>query len=257
MTHTTGFDTYSLAHKLPHENDHLFALQRMRTLETYYNWSYDLFKSHMGKRILDAGSGVGNFTAIAEKKAEYVLAVDLSSANIQVLRNRFKDSAVVEIAQVDLETQSEFFRDKRLDTVVCLDVLEHVEDDVSLLKSFFEIVQPGGHLLVKVPACPWLFGSIDLASGHYQRYTLRELRLKAAHSGWETITVAYMNISGVIPYWLKSCVFRKRTTFSQTFKPWQLRLVRVIVPILKLFDKIVGPPIGQSAILIARKPTTI
>lgn len=241
--------------KLSPEKEHLLALKQMMTLETYYRWSYDLFRSHIGRRILDAGCGLGNFSAIAKKNAEYVLCVDLSKENIHVLKQRFKDSNVVEIAQVDLERNSNFFRDKQIDTIVCLDVLEHVFDDVALLRSFFKIIQTGGHLLIKVPACHWLFGSIDVASGHYRRYSLEELRNKAESTGWEAIKVDYMNIAGVMPYWVKSCVLKKRANFSRTFKPWQLKVIRWLVPILKILDKMTGPPIGQSAILIAHKPT--
>ena len=115
-------------------------------------------------------------------------------------------------------------------------------------------MQTGGHLLVKVPTCKWLYGSIDLASGHYRRYTPEELRVKAESVGWETIKASYMNIAGVIPYWVKSCVLKKGVNFSRTFRPWQLKVVGGMVPILKILDKIVGPPIGQSAVLIARKP---
>ena len=251
----TRLDTPTIASKFSREQEHLLALQSMQTLETYYQWSYDLFKPFIGRRILDAGCGFGNFTAIARKNAEYILAVDSSSKNIQLLKDRFRESAVVEIAQLDLESDNEFLRAKHIDTIVCLDVLEHVNDDVALLERFFKTVQTGGHLLVKVPACKWLFGSIDVASGHNRRYIPQELRIKAERAGWETIKAHYMNIAGVFPYWIRSRVLRKEVNFSRTFKPWQLMAIRRVVPILKILDQIIGPPIGQSAILIARKPT--
>lgn len=251
----TGENKNIYTSKMSYEREHLLALKQMLILETYYRWSYDLFKSHLGRRILDAGCGLGNFSAIAEKDAEYVLCVDLSKENIRVLKQRFKDSNVVEIAQADLETNNELYRDKQFDTIVCLDVLEHVLDDVALLRRFFKIIRTGGHLLVKVPACPWLFGSVDVASGHVRRYTPNELRIKAESTGWEAISVDYMNIAGVIPYWVKSCVLKKRANFSRTFMPWQLKVIRWLVPALKILDKTTGAPIGQSATLIARKPS--
>ena len=249
----TGLDACAVGRKLSHEQEHLFALQQMRTLETYYQWSHQLFKSYIGRRILDAGCGVGNFTATVEETAEYVLAADLSPKNLQILQDRFEGSRVVEIAKVDLETDQKFCRMKKIDTIVCLDLLEHVQDDVALLESFFSIIQAGGHLLVKVPACRWLYGAIDIASGHYRRYAPQELRKKAENAGWETLRVGYMNLAGVMPYWIKSRLLKKDVNFSRTFKPWQLGLLKRIVPILKILDRITGPPIGQSIILIARK----
>jgi SAM-dependent methyltransferase len=226
-------------------------------LEGYYKWPYRLFKAYMGQRILDAGCGLGNFTDLLKEDAEYVLGVDLSPMNIQALRDRFKDWDNIEIAQGDLEAGAEFWQAKQIDTIVCLDLLEHVRDDISLLRSFFGIIQEGGHLLLKAPACKWLFGSIDIASAHYRRYTPGELRRKAEAVGWETIRADYMNIAGVIPYWVKSRILKKELNFSRTFRPWQLKVVERIVPLLKSLDRITGPPIGQAAILIARRPKRV
>jgi hypothetical protein len=115
-------------------------------------------------------------------------------------------------------------------------------------------VAEGGHLLVKVPAGPWLYGSMDEASGHCRRYRLEELRAKALAAGWEPVEVSYMNVFGVLPYWLKSRVLRRRVNFSRTFRPWQLQAIRALVPLLRWLDGLLGPPLGQSAILVARKP---
>ena len=245
-------DSQTVAQKLPREQEHLAALQAMRVLESYYRWTYRLMKRHIGRRILDAGCGVGNLTALAAGSAEYVLAADLSPENIRVMHERFAQQSHVEPIQLDLDTDFGHLRDRRFDTIVCLDVLEHVDDDIGLLRRFRQVIQPGGHLLIKVPALPWLFGSIDEASDHRRRYRRRELWDKAQFAGWQPIKTRYMNIAGVLPYWLKSRVFKKKANFSRTFKPWQLRLIRALVPALRTLDLFTGPFVGQSAILIAR-----
>lgn len=238
--------------KLQFEGEHLEALERMRLLEPYYRWTLDLFRPYLGQRIMDAGCGIGNFTAVLASEVAYTLAVDLSPRNIAVLRERFCTTPTVEVAQLDLEHDITALQHKRLDTIVCLDVLEHLEDDIAMLRSFRAVLQAGGHLLVKVPACPWLFGSVDIASSHYRRYTLQELRSKASQAGWTPLQVAYTNFFGVLPYWLKSRVFKKSTNFSRTFSPKQLQRLRRIMPLLQAVDRLLGPPVGQSAILIAR-----
>jgi SAM-dependent methyltransferase len=246
-------DARTVAAKLPHEEDHLRALERMRTLVTYYRWTHDVLRPYIGRRVLDAGCGIGNFTELVARDAERVVAVDLSPQNVEVLRRRFADSPNVVIEQVDLDTHADRLAGHDIDTVVCLDVLEHVEDDLSLLRRFRQIVRPGGHLLIKVPALPWLFGAIDTASGHFRRYTLAELRGKAASAGWKPVLTRYMNIAGVMPYWLKSRVLKRSANFSRTFSPRQLKLIQVSVPVLKAIDRCTGPVAGQSAILVARR----
>jgi SAM-dependent methyltransferase len=246
--------TGSTADKLPHEREHVDALQRMQLLRSYYGWTLELVRPYVGRRILDAGCGIGNFTALLEPLAEYVLAVDLSQENLKLLESRFAGSRVVEIAAYDLDTEMDAVARKHIDTIVCLDVLEHVADDVALLENFRSIIAPGGHLLLKVPACPWLYGSVDEASGHHRRYTPRQLRERAEAAGWEPVAAHYMNLAGVLPYWLKSRMARRESTFSRTFKPWQLKAINGVVPVLRLVDRLAGPPVGLSAVLVARKP---
>jgi 2-polyprenyl-3-methyl-5-hydroxy-6-metoxy-1,4-benzoquinol methylase len=248
-----AIETSSVAAKLPHEKEHLDALQRMQMLEPYYRWVYDLFGEHMGSRVLDAGCGVGNFTSLLAEKAELVVAADLSDQNLEVVRQRFATSTVVEPMQADLDVHVDLLAQRQLDTVVCLDVLEHVEFDTRLLSSFYQIVRPEGRLLLKVPALQWLYGSIDRASDHYRRYARRELRQKVEGAGWRVVHCRHMNLAGVLPYWIKSRVLRKGVNLSRTFSEKQLRQIARSIPALRLLDRLTGPPIGQSLVLIAEK----
>lgn len=239
--------------KLPHELEHLDALHQMRALDTYYRWSLSRLKPWTGRRIMDAGCGIGNGTELLLESADYVLAADLSRQNIEALKDRFSDRSQVEPLQVDLVSNLGFLSDRKLDTILCMDVLEHIEDDSSLLRQFGSIVQPGGHLLIKVPACEWLFGSVDRASGHFRRYSRRTLADVASRAGWEPVMTAYMNIFGIIPYFLKSRVFCRDANFSRTFSRNQLRMIQTITPLLRRLDRLLGPPIGQSVLLVARR----
>ncbi len=239
--------------KLPFEQEHLDALSRMQSLAPYYQWSVELIAPWIGQRVLDAGCGIGNATEHLKERAEYVLAADLSPKNLQVLQKRFAEAENVEPAQLDLDKDIHEITSRKIDTIVCLDVLEHVEDDCGLLMRFNEMLQPGGHLLIKVPAGRWLFGSIDEASGHFRRYTKSELRQKAQRCGWDVIKLHYMNIFGVLPYFIKSRVLKKRANFSRTMSRKQLERIRKILPVLKRIDRFIGPPLGQSLVLVARK----
>lgn len=253
MSTQAAIPAQEVSAKLPHEREHLDALKRMQTLEPYYRWIYELFDGYVGQRILDAGCGVGNFTAIIAEAAELVVAADLSEENLDLVRRRFADSDIVEPLQVDLDTVTEQIGDRQLDTVVCLDVLEHVELDVRLLRSFSSLLAPGGHVLLKVPALRWLYGSVDRASDHYRRYARGELIGKVREAGLDVVRCRYMNLAGVFPYWLKSRVLQRRTNFSRTFSEKQLRRIAGSIPLCRLADRLTGPPLGQSLVLVAVK----
>lgn len=240
--------------KLPHEQEHYEALQRMNAMLPYYRWVAENFGSALGRRVLDAGCGVGNFFSAAAERIELGVGIDLSPVNIADAKKRFADAGNIRFVQADLDEQAQALRDERFDTVVCLDVLEHLQDDEALLKRLTQIVEPGGYVLIKVPACPWLFGSVDIASDHYRRYNRPMLRFIAERAGLEVKRIRYMNLAGVGPYWLKSCLLKKHANFSRTFTPKQLDRIRRLMPWLRRLDRLTGPPVGQSLIMVARRP---
>jgi 2-polyprenyl-3-methyl-5-hydroxy-6-metoxy-1,4-benzoquinol methylase len=102
-----------------------------------------------------------------------------------------------------------------------------------------------------------LYGTVDIASGHFRRYTLQGLEARAQKAGFEVVVLRYMNLAGVLPYWLKSRVLHRKASFSRTFQPWQLTCIRKLIPFLRVVDSMSGPPMGQSAILVARRPPNI
>jgi len=239
--------------KLPHEQEHFEALQRMNAMLPYYQWVADSFGDALGRRVLDAGCGVGNFFSAASSRIELGVGIDLSPVNIADARQRFAGVTNLRFIQADLDEQAQALRDERFDTVVCLDVLEHIEDDASLLTRLAQIVEPGGHVLIKVPACAWLYGSVDIASDHYRRYNKPMLRGIAKQAGLEVRRLRYMNLAGVGPYFIKSRVLKKQANFSRTFSPKQLDRIRRSIPVLKLLDRVTGPPVGQSLVMVARR----
>ena len=253
------------AEKLPHEVEHLAALERMAGLEPYYRWVAELAESlnggPLGARVLDAGCGIGNFVEVLRHRAEEVLAVDLSPRNVAVLRRRFEGVAKVDVLQTDLDAQREELRERRVDAVVCLDVPEHIEDDLSLLKSFAGILPSGGRLFVKVPAHQWLYGAVDIASDHLRRYSRGDLTARVEEAGFKVRAARYMNLAGVGPYLLKSRVLRRGSAFSSSFSERQLRWIKRSIGAFRVIDQVVGwvgpgggPPAGQSVVLLAERP---
>ncbi len=252
------------AEKLPHEALHLESLERMAGLAPYYGWVLDLAEAMnggpLGQRVLDAGCGIGNFVELLRQRAEHVMAVDLSPKNIAVLRRRFGDAPNVEVLQTDLDAQREELRARHVDAICCLDVLEHIEDDAALVRSFAGILPEDGTLFIKVPAHTWLYGSVDKASDHFRRYSRKDLIRLVAGAGFRVVNARYMNMAGVGPYFLKSRVLKKGSTFSNSFSESQLRWIKRSIGAFRGVDRAIGlvgpgggPPMGQSVVLIARR----
>ena len=180
--------------------------------------------------------------------------MDLSPRNIAVLRERFAGVAGVEVLQTDLDAERAALRARAVDAIVCLDVLEHLDDDAGLVRCFHDILPPGGTLFVKVPACPWLFGTLDEESDHRRRYTKRGLVSVVRSAGFEVAAARYMNVVGVLPYFVKGRILRRRSTLSNSFTPRQLTWIRRSIGLFRAVDRVTGPPVGQSVVLVARRP---
>ena len=102
------------------------------------------------------------------------------------------------------------FSREQLDTVVAVNVLEHIRDDVSALRHVACILSSLGRVILLVPALPLLYGTMDEADGHYRRYTLRGLVHKLQASGLKAVRMFYFNILGVLGWFVNGRVFQRR-----------------------------------------------
>jgi SAM-dependent methyltransferase len=137
-------------------------------------------------QILDAGCGSGrNMVDFASYGA--VTGVEISDASVE--RARMRD--VGEVLQCSITSLP--FADGHFDLAVCLDVIEHIEDEQGALAELYRVVRPGGSLLITVPAYQWLWSEHDVINHHQRRYTRKTLSVAAAQAGWETTRTTYFN----------------------------------------------------------------
>ncbi|MDQ3010501.1 MAG: class I SAM-dependent methyltransferase, partial [Acidobacteriota bacterium] len=131
---------------------------------------------------------------------------------------------------------------------VCLNVLEHIEDDQFALAQMHRALSPGGKLALLVPAHRILYGEFDRAVGHYRRYEKRELAGKLKQAGFDVREMKFFSLLAMLP-WLINGRLLKRNYLPAG----QANLADRLVPLLKL-EKLIGPPCGLSLIAIAQKP---
>jgi SAM-dependent methyltransferase len=226
------------------------TLRRMEGLSVYNKWLHDRFEPWLGNRILEVGSGVGNQTRFFADR-ERVVASDIEPHYTGELKAKFEIRSNVRIASFRFpltEADAEDLAAERVDTIVCLNVLEHIEDDAATLRDFARVLPSGGHLTLLVPALPALYGTLDESLRHYRRYGKAALVRLVTEAGFAVEKARFLNRPGVLGWWLNSRVFRRRVLPRQ-----QLGAFRWLMPLLRSEEN-TEPSFGMSLLVLARKP---
>jgi SAM-dependent methyltransferase len=212
--------------------------------QNYNDWLFARARPYLGRRVLDAGAGIGTFTALAAAAGAEVTALEPNPAFVSHLRERFPEVTVVEApAEALWPGLGEF------DSILCLNVLEHVRDDAAALRGFCEALRPGGALLLLVPAHPRLYGGYDRAAGHERRYDRRTLRARVEAAGFDVETLRHVNPLGALGWLVRVRLHRGDEWPSGSFRTFDR-----LVPALRHLDR-VPLPFGLSLWAVARRPS--
>jgi SAM-dependent methyltransferase len=223
--------------------------QRMRLASNYFDWQRRITLPHLGKRVVEIGCGMGNFTKHLLDREE-VTGIDIVSECIDGHRRNFRNYPNVHSSVLDvLDPQFLELRKLQPDSVVCLNVLEHIGDDLKALQQMAAILPEGGRAVLIVPAFEALYGPIDALLGHFRRYSKKSLISTARQAGFTAERMYYMNSVGFFGWWVNAHIL-KRTEQSDA----QIALFdSKIVPILEPLENAVKPPFGQSLFAVLAK----
>jgi glycosyltransferase involved in cell wall biosynthesis len=223
------------------------TLQRMKKLHRYNQWIFSKFQPYLGRRVLETGSGIGNITKFLLDR-DLIIATDVEPKYLTLLKNTFGKYKKFMIEQLDIsKTEVKRYQSYHIDSVICFNVLEHIEQDEKPLKKIFELLEPGGRLLLLVPSHPWLYGSLDEHLGHQRRYDKKELRNKLETAGFRVIFLKHFNRIGILGWFLDSRILRRKR-----LPLFQLRIYNLFVPLFKL-EKFFPLPFGTSLLAVAEK----
>ncbi len=222
------------------------TLQRMRHAQRYNAWVWRQLQPYVGDRVLEVGCGVGSFTQFLRDR-DRVLATDSNERYLRRLRTSFERFDNVEVRAIDWEGPDVEALRERFDTVVCLNVLEHIANDDAALDTFASLLEPGGRLVLQVPAMRALYGAIDRAIEHVRRYELDELTAQLRRHGFEIVTARYFNWPGMVGWYLNSVLLKRRAVPGV-----QARLANLLVPWLRLEARL-DLRRGMALLVIARK----
>lgn len=223
--------------------------QRMTKAVNYFEWQARMAMAPLGRRIVEVGCGIGNFTRMIADR-ELVVGVDIEPVCIAEHQRRFAGQANVQSHVLDAMSPGFLaLAERRPDSIVCLNVLEHIEDDLGTLRSFARILPKGGRAVLIVPAFMALYGPIDRHLGHYRRYTKDSFAATARQANLDPVELRYMNTIGFFGWWANAKILKR-----QEQSDGQIELFdRVVVPLQRNLESWVTPPFGQSVFAVLEK----
>ena len=224
------------------------TLTQLAELDQYNYWLFEQIAGALGNRVLEVGSGTGNITQFLCADGRQVLATDVVPNYRNQLQRLFGDKPHVQVGQFDLTSAAPAeLRAQPFDTVVCLNVLEHIEDDHFALTQMRDVLAPGGTLALLVPAHQFLYGEFDRAVGHFRRYEKRALANRLAAAGFVVREMKFFSLLAALPWLINGRILKRGY-----LPAGQANLANKLVPLLRL-EKLIGPPCGLSLIAIAQK----
>lgn len=225
------------------------TLHALSAAPRFNRWMADTVRPHVRESVLEIGAGIGNLTRALIRGRKRYVATDISAEHLARLRSRFVHRTNLEARFCDL-TRAEDFRPfaGEMDTVICLNVLEHVDDDRAGLENIYSVLDHGGRAIVLVPEGQSVFGTIDEALGHFRRYSEEELATKMREAGFEVESIIRFNRVSR-PAWFVSGRIIKRRSLEWN----QMLLYDRFVWLWRRIDRFL-PWRPTSIIAIARKP---
>ncbi len=224
--------------------------ERMAEAKNYFAWQGRLVTPELGRRVVEVGCGLGNFTGMLLDR-ETVIALDVEPECIQRLKRRYPNRPNLlafagDAGGPEFSGLAEFHPD----SCVCLNVLEHIQDDRKALSAMASILVPRGVIVLLVPAFQALYGPIDKSLGHFRRYSRASIAALAEATGLRIRKARYMNVVGFLGWWTNAHIFRLEVQSERQIRVFD----RYLVPLMSRLESWARPPFGQSLFVVLQKP---
>jgi SAM-dependent methyltransferase len=213
-------------------------------------WIFEQIKPYLGNSILEIGSGIGNVSKfLAPLRNDKIVLADINKTYLEYLRYRFIGNPKVKIILHDILSKdiSGILR-FQIDTVLCINVLEHIRDDEEALKNIYRILEKKGRLIIVVPASKYLYSSLDRHLGHFRRYEKNELVRKLEGKKFVIEKIYFHNFISTLGWFVNGRILKKKTMSS-----FQVGILDKFIPFFAKAEEMIKIPFGLSLIVICRK----
>ncbi|MGH9857776.1 MAG: class I SAM-dependent methyltransferase [Acidobacteriota bacterium] len=216
------------------------SLETLSQASPYYEWLASRVRPYLKGKVLEIGAGIGNFAKWAQQNVSEYHVSDNDSRLVQELSQQFSNSVCWDIF-------TPYPNNETFDTIVILNVVEHLEQDEEALRRIHARLNPGGQLILMVPAMNFLYGSLDRSFGHYRRYTKKSISRVIQQAGFQPLKAEYVNVVGMAGWFVYGKILKARNLPEQLCSRFHL-----VLPLLKL-ERPIAHFMGLSVIAIAKK----
>ncbi len=221
-------------------------LEAMSFAKNYHDWILAEFLPYLGSSVAEVGAGVGSFSDLVLKTNIEKLQAFEPSQNMYP----FLESLLAKDRRA--QAINGFFgrelTGENFDSVLYVNVLEHIEEDALELANAYETLNSNGHLLIFVPALPWLYSDLDRQIGHFRRYLKKDLVRITQKAGFSIVKAQYFDIAGIVP-WYINFVLLKNSISGGSVSLYD----KLVIPIMRVVEGSISPPIGKNILLVGKK----
>lgn len=217
-----------------------------------HNWK-EYYKKHLSPfikgEVLEVGAGIGETTLhLHNETVSTWLCLEPDASLASKIENKIKEKILPNNSQLQVGTTDSLSPTKLFDTIIYIDVIEHIENDILEIDRASTLLKPGGHLIILVPAHQYLFSPFDKAIGHYRRYNKARLQ-KVIPISLQKRKIFYLDCLGFFASLTNKWFLKKEYPTIKDVKFWD----RLIVPVSKIIDPIIGFSTGKSLIGVWQK----
>jgi len=195
--------------------------------KNYYSWILSEFREVLRGRCLEVGAGIGTVsTLLLEEDLRQLTCIEPAENLFPILRQKLwgvpdvSESPRISRRSVKLFplTLHEFAeaRIQLFDSIVCINLLEHIEDGQEAISEMHHLLSAGGHICMLVPALQWLYGTLDVSFGHFRRYGKRQLGQLVHDAGFSIVKLKFFNTIGMFTWFLMGKMLRWRSWNSSS-----------------------------------------
>jgi len=226
-----------------------YTLDEMQGLRQYNAWMAEKIRPYLGRRVLELGSGIGNFSDYFLDR-DFLMVTDITDEYLKILQEKYADRKNVSVSRYCLGGGSGYdsFKQFEFDTILCSNVLEHIRDDQQALEEMYQMFSGEGNLILLVPALTFLYGSLDKNLGHYRRYDKEDLVKKVEGAGFQVRAAFYFNFFGALGWLVHSRILKLDFIPRRTFKS-----AEKMIPLFKFLEGKIRVVMGQSLVVVGNK----
>lgn len=224
------------------------TLSLMEKATSYQRWIFEEIQPYVRGNVLEVGCGIGNLTGFLLNHGKVIVS-DIHQSYLQTIQDKYRGHPNLKgvfLWNIEQNPAPKF--NVSIDTILCSNVLEHIENEEAALHAFYQVLSDRGRLIILVPALKRLYNALDKELGHFRRYHKAELAQKLTQGGFKICSLTFFNMFGIVGWFINGTLFKRRL-LSAT----QLKMFDKMVPLFIWIGKIIPPKVGQSLIIVGEK----